>query len=82
MNAPVRKKPAGKKLAIRFDETDPESLAGQYMRRFWHPIYIAADLEPGKFHHVSFLLESWNDVGYAADLIAGKSAACLMHRPQ
>jgi catechol 2,3-dioxygenase len=26
--------------------------------------------EPGKFHHAAFYLESWNDVGHAADIIA------------
>jgi catechol 2,3-dioxygenase len=35
-----------------------------------HDIAFIQHDEPGKFHHVSFLLESWNDVGHAADVIA------------
>ncbi len=30
-----------------FYYTDPGTLAGQYMRKFWHPIYRAEDLKPG-----------------------------------
>ena len=35
-----------------------------------HEIAFVEHPEPGKFHHVSFLLESWNDVGHAADIIS------------
>jgi catechol 2,3-dioxygenase len=35
-----------------------------------HDIAFVMHQEPGKFHHVSFLLESWHDVGHAADVIA------------
>lgn len=34
-----------------------------------HDIAFVKHPEPGKFHHVSFLLESWHDVGRAADII-------------
>lgn len=34
-----------------------------------HDIAFVHHPEKGKFHHVSFFLESWNDVGHAADLI-------------
>src|SRR6266508_6656987 len=27
--------------------TGPGTIAGQYMRRFWHPVYRAEDLRPG-----------------------------------
>lgn len=30
-----------------FYYTGPETLAGRYMRRFWHPVYRAEDLKPG-----------------------------------
>ncbi len=32
---------------IDFVHTGPGTIAGDYMRSFWHPIYIAADLLPG-----------------------------------
>lgn len=35
-----------------------------------HDIAFVKHENPGKFHHAAFLLESWNDVGHAADLIA------------
>ncbi|HEY7065030.1 MAG TPA: Rieske 2Fe-2S domain-containing protein [Chloroflexota bacterium] len=25
----------------------PDTLGGRYLRRFWHPVYVAADLQPG-----------------------------------
>lgn len=34
-----------------------------------HDIAFVKHAEPGKFHHVSFYLEDWNEVGHAADLI-------------
>lgn len=58
MKSAVRKS-SGKKLAIRFDETAPDSLAGQYMRRFWQPICIAAELKPGKAKPIRALGESF-----------------------
>lgn len=27
--------------------TGPGTIAGRYMRRFWHPVYRAEDLQPG-----------------------------------
>jgi catechol 2,3-dioxygenase len=35
-----------------------------------HEVAFVDHAEPGKFHHVSFLLESWHDVGHAADIIS------------
>jgi len=35
-----------------------------------HDIAFVKHEHPGKFHHAAFLLESWNDVGHAADIIA------------
>lgn len=34
-----------------------------------HDITFVEHPEPGKFHHASFFLESWNDIGHAADII-------------
>lgn len=35
-----------------------------------HDIAFVRHEDRGKLHHVAFLLESWNDVGHAADIIA------------
>ncbi len=35
-----------------------------------HDIAFVKHTEPGKFHHVSFNLQDWNEIGRAADLIA------------
>ena len=35
-----------------------------------HDIAFIRRAEPGKFHHVAFSLESWHEVGQAADIIA------------
>lgn len=35
-----------------------------------HDIAFVKDARSGSFHHAAFLLESWNDVGHAADIIA------------
>lgn len=35
-----------------------------------HDVALVRFEEDGKFHHASFYLESWNDIGHAADLIA------------
>ena len=45
MNAPLRTA-----LGTRadLDETGPGTLAGRYLRRFWQPVYHAADLRPGQ----------------------------------
>ncbi len=35
-----------------------------------HDVAFLGHSEDGKFHHASFLLESWHDVGHAADIMA------------
>ena len=30
-----------------FSRVGPGTLAGRYLRRFWHPVYRAQDLRPG-----------------------------------
>ena len=34
-----------------------------------HDIAFVNHPEPGKFHHAAFFLESWHDVGHAADIM-------------
>jgi catechol 2,3-dioxygenase len=41
-----------------------------------HDIAFIRRAEPGKFHHVAFSLDSWHEVGQAADIIA------LRHSPR
>ncbi|MBM2811214.1 MAG: hypothetical protein HW416_1973, partial [Chloroflexi bacterium] len=31
-----------------FVHTGPDTLAGRYLRTFWHPVYLAKDLAPGR----------------------------------
>jgi catechol 2,3-dioxygenase len=40
-----------------------------------HDIAFVKHEHPGKFHHAAFLLESWHDVGHAADIIARHNIA-------
>jgi len=35
-----------------------------------HDLAVLGYDKPGKLHHVGFKLESWNDIGHAADLIS------------
>jgi catechol 2,3-dioxygenase len=35
-----------------------------------HDIAFSRRAEPGKFHHVAFSLDSWHEIGHAADIIA------------
>lgn len=34
-----------------------------------HDLAFVKHAEPGKFHHAAFYLETWNDVGHAADIM-------------
>lgn len=34
-----------------------------------HDIAFVKHAEPGKFHHAAFFLETWNDIGHAADIM-------------
>lgn len=45
--------------AKRYEETGPDALAGQYLRTFWHPIAIAAELKAGRTMPVHVLGESF-----------------------
>jgi catechol 2,3-dioxygenase len=57
-------------LAERADTPDGMLAAFLTCSNKAHDIAFVMCPDPGKFHHVSFLLESWHDVGHAADIIA------------
>lgn len=42
-----------------FYHTGPDTLAGRYMRRFWHPVYEAANLQPGRAVPIRLLSEDF-----------------------
>jgi 5,5'-dehydrodivanillate O-demethylase len=54
-----------------FAHTGPDTLAGRYLRRFWHPIYRSADLEPGRPVRVQILAEHFT-------LYRGESGAAFL----
>ena len=58
-----------------FVHTDPGTLAGRFMRRFWHPIYRSQDLAPGRRVPVKIMGEEFT-------LYRGESGAAhlLAHR--
>lgn len=37
--------------------TGPNTLAGQYMRGFWHPVFVVADIEPGEARPIRIMSE-------------------------
>jgi len=42
-----------------FVHTGPGTLAGRFMRRFWHPVYRAQDLQPGRAVPVTIMSEDF-----------------------
>lgn len=42
-----------------FAHTGPGTLAGRYMRLFWHPVFIAEDLKPGQAKPVKVMSEDF-----------------------
>jgi 5,5'-dehydrodivanillate O-demethylase len=44
---------------IDFAHTGPGTLAGSYLRTFWHPVYVADDLPPGSAKPVKFANEEF-----------------------
>src|SRR6266849_2451739 len=42
-----------------FAHTGPGTLAGRFMRRFWHPVYIGRDLQPGHAKPIKILGEEF-----------------------
>lgn len=42
-----------------FAHTGPDTLAGRYMRTFWHPVYRAEDLPAGRAKPITIMNESF-----------------------
>ena len=42
---------------LDFARTGPNTLAGQYLRRFWHPVYRSQDLSSGKMVPIQIMSE-------------------------
>src|SRR5579883_486696 len=42
-----------------FRLTGPDTLAGRYMRRFWHPVYVAEDLPAGRAVPIRIMSEGY-----------------------
>jgi 5,5'-dehydrodivanillate O-demethylase len=42
-----------------FAHTGPGTLAGRYMRRFWQPVYVAAELPPGHAKPITIMSEEF-----------------------
>jgi 5,5'-dehydrodivanillate O-demethylase len=42
-----------------FAHTGPETLAGQYLRRFWQPVHVVADLPPGRAKPLRIMSEDF-----------------------
>ncbi|WP_298162705.1 catechol 2,3-dioxygenase [Acidocella sp.] len=57
------------KLSERLDPPDGLLAAFLTCGMKAHDVAFVKHDEPGKLHHISFNLESWNDVGHAADII-------------
>ncbi len=60
-----------------FAHTGPGTLAGRYLRRFWQPIYLAADLPPGRAKPLRVMSEDftlYRGEGGAPHLVAFRCA--------
>src|SRR5262245_40260054 len=44
---------------LDFAHTGPGTLAGRYLRRFWQPVYVAADLPPGHAKPIRIMSEDF-----------------------
>ena len=56
----AKRKSNGSRKQLRYDDlvsTRPESLAGRFMRRFWHPIHRAEELRPGDAKPIEIMSE-------------------------
>jgi len=42
-----------------FAHTGPGTLAGRFMRRFWHPVWVADELPPGRAQSVKLMAEEF-----------------------
>lgn len=58
--ASAKRKINGRAKKLRFQDlvsTKPGTLAGSYMRRFWHPIYRGEELRPGEAKPIEIMSE-------------------------
>ncbi len=58
--AAAKRKSNGSRKKLRYEDlvsTRPGSLAGNFMRRFWHPIYRAEELRPGEAKPIEIMSE-------------------------
>ena len=58
--ASIKRKIHRSKKRLSFTDlvsTEPGSLAGRYMRRFWHPVHRADDLMPGQAKPIQIMSE-------------------------
>jgi 5,5'-dehydrodivanillate O-demethylase oxygenase subunit len=56
---PTRNGSAARTTHTDFDHVGPGTLAGRYLRRFWHPVYRAKDLRPGQAVPIRILGEDF-----------------------
>ena len=49
-----------------FYYTGPDTLAGRYMRKFWHPVFRAQDLKPGWAKPIKILANSLRSIAATA----------------
>jgi len=61
MASTERKRKTGKTKLDPMDlvRTGPETLAGRYMRKFWHPVYRAQDLIAGHAKPIRIMSENF-----------------------
>jgi 5,5'-dehydrodivanillate O-demethylase len=45
--------------SLAIEETGPRTFAGQFMRRFWHPIFLSKDLKAGRSQFIRILSEEF-----------------------
>ena len=84
--ASAKRKSNGSRKKLRYEDlvsTRPGSLAGNFMRRFWHPIHRAEELRPGEAKPIEIMSErftlyrgeSWNTSRRRISLPASRHAA-------
>lgn len=57
---PPRRQKRSKKLEfLALVRTDPDTLAGKYLRRFWHPVYRSQDIQPEHAKPIRILGENF-----------------------
>lgn len=62
-----------------FVQVGPEAIAGRYLRRFWHPVYLSERLEPGRPKTVRMLGEDFTLYRGASGAAHAVGARCA-HR--